>query len=190
MEVTGFMKQLRKKKCRHCGSLFRPDSRNHKKQRYCSKPDCRKASKAESQRKWVRKNPKYFRSPENVIRVQQWRKNNPGYSRKKQNALQDLLIGKDKEKQGLKPHLATSALQDLLTSQPAVFIGLIAHLTGCALQDDIASSIARMVKLGKDILNSSNFTKGGSYDSKTSYLSGKSSLHPGTIQLDRSSPDP
>jgi len=77
------MKLLKKKKCRHCGRLFRPDSRNHKKQKYCSKPECRKASKAESQRKWVAKNPKYFRSPENTFRVQQWRKENPGYSKYK-----------------------------------------------------------------------------------------------------------
>ena len=53
MAVASCMKLLRKKRCRHCGSLYRPDSRNHKKQRYCSKPGCRKASKAESQRKWV-----------------------------------------------------------------------------------------------------------------------------------------
>jgi len=142
MEVTGFMKQLRKKKCCYCGSLFRPDARNHKKQKYCNNPDCRKASKVESQRKWVQKNPEYFRSSENVIRVQQWRKKHPGYSQRKQDALQDLLIGKDKEKQDLKAHLATSVLQDLLISQPLVLIGLIAHLTGYALQDDIASRIA------------------------------------------------
>ena len=159
------MKLLRKKKCCHCGILFRPDSRNHKKQRYCSKHDCRKASKAESQRKWVQGNPDYFRSPQNVFRVQQWRKKHHGYSKRRNqsalqensDALQDLLIEKSKGKQALKPHLATSALQDLLLAQPVVLIGLIAHLTGYALQDDIASSVNRMLKLGKDILNSSSF---------------------------------
>lgn len=188
------MKQLRKKKCRHCGILFRPDSRNYKKQRYCSKPDCRKASKIESQRKWVQGNPDYFRSSQNVFRVQQWRKKHPGYSKRRNqsvlqensDALQDLLIGKGKEKQALKPHLVTSALQDLLLAQPAVLIGLIAHLTGYALQDDIASSVACMLKLGKDILNSSSFNQGGSYDAKTSHLSGKSPPGSKTIQLGRS----
>ena len=188
------MKLLKKKRCRHCGSLYRPDSRNHKKQRYCSKPDCRKASKAESQRKWVQENPDYFRSSQNVFRVQQWRKKHPGYSRKpdkfklqeNSDTLQDLLIGKDEEKQTLKPHLATSALQDLLLAQPAVLIGLIAHLTGYALQDDIATSVASMLKLGKDILNSSSFNQGGSYDAKTSHLSGESPPGSKTIQLGRS----
>ena len=72
----------------------------------------------------------------------------------------------------------TSALQDLLLAQPTVLIGLIAHLTGCTLQDDIASSVVCMLKLGNDILNSSSFNQGGSYDPKTSHLSGKSP--PGT----------
>ncbi|MEA3348117.1 MAG: hypothetical protein U9Q39_03550, partial [Pseudomonadota bacterium] len=137
--------------------------------------------------------------PENVFRVQLWRKEHPGYSKRRQNqselqensdALQDLLIEKDKEKQCLEPHLASSALQDLLLAQPAVLIGLIAHLTGYALQDDIASSVACMLKLGKDILNSSSFNQGGSYDTKTSHLSGESPPGSKTIQLGRSSFSP
>ena len=163
------MKLLRKKKCRHCGILFRPDCRNHKKQRYCSELDCRKASKAESQKKWLLKNPDCYRNPENVSRVQLWRKMHPGYSKRKpcestlqesSDALQDLLIENDEEKQCLEAHLPTSALQDLLSSQPIVLIGLIAHLTGHALQEDIASSVTSMLKLGKDILNSSSFNQG------------------------------
>jgi len=189
------MKLLRKKKCRHCGCLYRPDCRNHKKQRYCAKPDCRKASKTESQRKWLQKNPDCFRNQENVFRVQLWRKEHPGYSKKPEKSksqensdtLQDLLIEKGKEKQGLKPHLETSALQDLLLAQPAVLIGLIAHLTGNALQEDIASSVASMLKLGKDILYSSSSNQGGSYDPKTTHLPGKSPPGSKTIQLGRSS---
>ena len=186
------MKLLRKKKCRHCGCLYRPDCRNHKKQRYCTKPDCRKASKTESQRKWLQKNPDCFRNPENVFRVQQWRREHPGYSKRRQDkstlqensdTLQDLLIEKDKEKQGLKPHLETSALQDLLLPQPVVLIGLIAHLTGYTLQDDIATSVASMLKLGKDIINSSSFNHGGRYDTKTAHLPGESSPGSKTIQL-------
>ena len=177
------MKLLRKKKCRHCGCLYRPDCRNHKKQRYRTKPDCRKASKTESQRKWLQKNPDCFRNPENVFRVQLWRREHPGYSKRRQNkstlqensdTLQDLLIEKDEEKQGLKGCLATSPLQDILSAQPVVLIGLIAHLTGHALQEDIASSVASMLKLGKDILYSSSSNQGGSYDPKTTHLPGES----------------
>ena len=188
------MKLLKRKKCRHCGGLYRPDCRNHTKQRYCSKPDCRKASKAESQQKWVRKNPDYFQGSHNVVRVQQWRKKHPGYSRKPDKlklqkssaALQDLLIEKNEEKQDVEAHLPTSALQDILMTQPVVLIGLIAHLTGHALQDDIAVSVDRMIKLGKDILNSSSFSQGGRYDAKTAHLSGESPPGSKTIQLGRS----
>jgi hypothetical protein len=193
------MKLLRKKKCRCCGKFFRPDPRNHKKQRYCSDAACRKASKAYSQQKWVKKNPDYFRSKENILRVQEWRKNNPEYSKRRQfsstqqnrsDTLQDSLIEKDKEKQSLTKHSSPLALQDLLVRQPAVFVGLIAYFSGSTLQDEIAVSIAKMLKMGQDILNSSNFNQGGSYDPEISHLSGESPPGTGTIQLDRPSSDP
>ena len=39
----------RRRKCRNCGDLFWPDSRNVNKQKYCSELDCRKASKNAAQ---------------------------------------------------------------------------------------------------------------------------------------------
>jgi len=53
----------------------KPYYRNATRQKYCNKAECKKASKAESQRKWLNKpeNSDYFRSHENVERVQQWR---------------------------------------------------------------------------------------------------------------------
>jgi restriction endonuclease len=75
----------------------RPDLRNKKRNKYCLKPECRKASKTESQQKWLQKskNRDYFRGSWNVLRVQEWRKAHPGYWRQKskdgQDALQDLL---------------------------------------------------------------------------------------------------
>jgi len=49
------MKRGTRRKCLCCGSLFRPDPRNRRHQRYCSQPACRKASKAASQRRWLSK---------------------------------------------------------------------------------------------------------------------------------------
>ena len=51
-----------RRKCRHCGQLFRPDPRNLRHQRYCSAKECRRASKAASQRRWLAKaeNRDYF----------------------------------------------------------------------------------------------------------------------------------
>ena len=78
------MTTRRRRKCRHCGQLFRPDPRNLRHQRYCSAKECRRASKAASQRRWLAKteNRDYFSGPEQVARVRIWRDAHPGYARK------------------------------------------------------------------------------------------------------------
>jgi len=75
------MKGSAKRKCRCCGEFYSPDHRNLRHQSYCSKPTCRKESKALSQRRWQQRpeNQNYFRGPENRQRVKDWRKRNPGY---------------------------------------------------------------------------------------------------------------
>ena len=75
------MKRHRRRKCRHCRELFLPDPRNLRHQHYCSKPECRRASKAASQRRWLSKpaNRDYFRGAANVQRVRAWRAAHPGY---------------------------------------------------------------------------------------------------------------
>ena len=144
-------------KCPHCQQLFTPDARNATRQRYCSKPACRKQSKADSQRRWLQKpeNRDYFRGAEHVQRVQRWRAAHPGYWRRTKRspvALQDALIAQVAVN-AVNIHPAEKgALQDLLILQPAVMVGLIAQLTGCALQDDIARAARRMQQLGNDIL--------------------------------------
>ncbi len=84
-----------KKKCSHCKRLFRPDYRNRNRQKYCNKPECRKVSKAASQKKWLNKpeNKDYFRGADNVRRVQEWREQNPDYWKLKNSKkpLQDSL---------------------------------------------------------------------------------------------------
>ena len=144
-------------KCPHCQQLFTPDARNATRQRYCSKPACRKQSKADSQRRWLQKpeNRDYFRGPEHVLRVQRWRAANPGYWRRAKAsrvALQDPLIAQVSVNAINFHHAKKDALQDLLILKPAVMVGLIAQLTGSALQDDIARAARRMQQLGNDIL--------------------------------------
>ena len=165
--------RLKRKKCLNCGKLFLPDPRNTKRQRYCCEPDCRKAAKADSQRRWLMKpeNRDYFKGPEHVLRVQRWRKKHPGYWRKRKtkvNALQESLIEKPPENTTNKDHFAPNALQDSLIMQSSVIVGLIAQLTGSALQDDIAMATRRMQQLGNDILNPQS--KGGCHGSKAGYL--------------------
>ena len=133
------MKQQRKRKCLHCQELFRPDPRNFRHQRYCSKRACRRASKAASQRRWQGKmeNRDYFRGEVNVQRVKAWRAAHPGYWKhtgtQTGSALQDDSLAQPIEVKKKSGKLAATALQDLLCAQPLVLIGLIAHLTNTAL---------------------------------------------------------
>jgi hypothetical protein len=135
------VKQRRRRKCLHCGELFHPDARNAHHQRYCGEPDCRRASKAASQRRWLGKaaNREYFRGAANVERVRAWRAEHPGYWRRgtaqTRAALQDVLSAQGVEIDTESATLARTALQDLFSAQSVVLIGLIANLTGSTLQE-------------------------------------------------------
>lgn len=168
------MGMTKKKRCRHCKRLFVPDCRNRSRQRYCQKPECRKAGKAESQAKWLQKpeNQNYFKGPLNTQRVWQWRKQHPGYWRrsKRQNALQDRLTMQATENKKNNATFTHRALQDFLIVQPAVIIGLISNLIGSALQDDIAQTLWRMQQSGQDILYCQPAAKGENCDCQNTYF--------------------
>lgn len=178
---------IRKRKCLNCHILFRPDSRNQGKQEYCSESDCRKASKAAAQKRWLAKkeNRNYFKGADNVKRVQEWRENNPGYWRRGKNALQDHSTVKTSVEQRDTERLAEPTLQDLLTAQSAVLVGLIATFTGDTLQDHIASTTRNMQQLGNDILQSStHIFEGGNHDKKAGNSTRPDTSNPQTVQLD------
>jgi hypothetical protein len=145
-------------KCQHCGEFFQADARNRARQRYCRKAPCRKASKAESQRRWLKKdgNSAYFRDADNVARVQAWRKAHPGYWRRcrrvRADALQDILIAQAPAEQREAGQDDGRALQDILTAQSPVVVGLIAHLAGTTLQEDIARMTRRLHCRGRAVL--------------------------------------
>jgi len=184
------MVEIKRKKCRNCRKLFRPDPRNAKRQKYCHRPECRKASKAASQQRWLQKpeNRDYFRGPENVERVQQWREANPGYWRTKpknqQNTLQDPLNSQPTENNNDNVKFTPDALQELLIAQPPVLLGLIANFTGTALQDDIVMTFQRLQKLGQDIVNNSTRSKGGHYGIQGSHHCRTYPKSPPALQLD------
>jgi len=184
------MAEIKRKKCCNCKKLFRPDPRNANRQKYCRKPECRKASKAASQQRWLQKpeNQDYFRGPENVKRVQHWREANPGYwhtkPKNKHDALQDLLISQPTKNNTDNVKFAHDALQDLLIAQPPVLLGLIANFTGTALQDDIVMTFQRLQKLGQDIVNNSTRSKGGHYGIQGSYRCRTHPKSPQALQLD------
>ena len=142
-----------RRKCKCCLKLFRPDPRNRRHQYYCSAPDCRAASKAASQARWLAKpeNQSYFHGPVNVARVRAWRSRHPGYWRKGRRAgvaLQDVSMAQPIGSAITTDAVAGSPLQEFLTAQPAVLIGLIAHMAGTPLQDDIVRTTDRLLRLG------------------------------------------
>ena len=171
------MPRIKKRKCKNCHTFFLPDPRNANRQKYCSKKECRKASKKASQRKWLEKpgNQDYFRCPENTKRVQQWRGTHPKYWCRKafqpKTALQDPLNAQPADIADDNPDYVDNALQDLLNVQPFVLLGLIAHLTGTALQDNIDTTLQRLQQLGRDIAHQRTTRKGGFYGIKDSYHS-------------------
>jgi hypothetical protein len=184
------MKKIDKKKCCHCRRLFLPDPRNRNRQRYCSRTPCRKASKAASQKKWLRKpeNKDHFKGPENVERVREWRKKNPGYWKrsKPKIALQDPLILEHTEKTGNIDQIHANGLQDFLMAQPPVIIGLISNFIGSPLQDDIAHTLLAMQQYGLDILCLQPKKQGGKSDCKNTCLKTSYSQDTQKLQLGRS----
>jgi len=179
------MKRIEKEKCRNCRRLFVPDPRNRNRQKYCSSPPCRKASKSASQKKWLRKpeNKDHFKGPENVQRVQEWRRKNPGYWKRSKSriALQDPLILEPTENTGKKQQIHANTLQDFLTAQSPVIIGLIANFIGSPLQDDIANALLAMQQSGQDILYMQ--TKGGKHDRKNTCIETTYPQDPQELQL-------
>ena len=184
------MKRIKERLCRCCKEFFFPDYRNIKTQTYCSKLECRKASKAESQRQWSRNNPGYFKGSDHVERAREWRKANPGRSRRKGSGgvLQDdcsrITLAKQEVIGRLPPAAKMSAhvLQDFCLTQHPVIVGLIAHFTGAVLQDDIDAITRRLEQLGRDVIGS-NPTAGGRYDPQVPNLSRPNPQHPRAVQL-------
>jgi hypothetical protein len=147
-----------RRKCLHCEKFFLPDARNRRGQRYCRKRACRKASKAESQRRWLKQaqNRDYFTGPENAARVRAWQAAHPDYWKERRKrggrVLQDLLIGQDAGQQGEARQDGAGVLQDHWQRQSPVVIGLIAHLAGTVLQEDIASMTGRLIAKGQALM--------------------------------------
>ena len=152
--------KLIKRRCRHCGKCFSPDYRNRHRQYYCSKLDCRRISKAASQRRWLRQasNRDYFHGPEHTRRVQQWRKDHPGYSKKKKPPASRgshntaSRIAKPEKTSCNASSSSLGALQDFCLAKTPVFIGLLSMVTGDTLQEDIAATIGELLLRGRKIL--------------------------------------
>ena len=133
-------------KCLNCKELFLPDYRSGQRQRYCHKPECRKARKRELMRAWLAKpeNQNYFRDAKNAERVRDWQKEHPDYwkntARYRRRTLQDGCSEQASAAQEVTPLSPSRTLQDLCSMQAPLFVGLISMFVGSTLPDDIASN--------------------------------------------------
>jgi hypothetical protein len=162
--LLGGVKFPRQFKCLCCNEITLYDVRNRGRQRYCGKVDCRRVSKAASQRVWLGKpeNRDYFRGRENVERVRQWRAAHPGYWKRSGNKkpraagrLQDSCpVQAADNKQVMRSEISTTpdALQEISGMQSTVLVGLISSLTGDTLQEDIVARVRLFSSRGQDIL--------------------------------------
>ena len=109
------VRQIPNRKCKHCQAFFVPDPRCVTRQRYCSQPECRKASKAASHQRWLDKpaHRDYFTGPTHVERVRAWRQVHPGYWRRKaskmSHALQEDLTPQGLENQSVESGIVRDA---------------------------------------------------------------------------------
>jgi hypothetical protein len=184
-----------KPKCLHCNDEYCCDPRNFGRQKYCAKPDCRRASKAASQRQWLSRpeNRDYFRGAENSERVRLWRLANPGFRRNKRTApksvLQEPLIPQAVENKEVAQPDVSSVLQDICLVQPALVVGLISIMTGSGLQEDIVASARWYINRGEDILRMVPGRSAiPSHENQANPVPGASAARPPPIQLDRPTP--
>jgi hypothetical protein len=78
----------RQKHCAFCGHFFTFDRRVSKRQRCCSRPECRRTRKRASQEAWTAKNRGYFRGRYDNTR--RWLESHPGYLRRRRRKLRDI----------------------------------------------------------------------------------------------------
>jgi hypothetical protein len=182
-------------KCLNCKELFLPNCRCRGRQRFCSTPDCQKASKQASQKAWLQKpeNQNHFRDPHHAARVRQWQKDHPGYwkntARARRRTLQEACSTQPVAPEASDPNPPARTLQDLCSVQTPLFVGLISMLAGCTLQENIALTTRRLIAKGYDILGmvpGMNLER--SAHEKTCSLSGTAPEGASPVQLDRSSP--
>ena len=81
------MMKRRKRKCPYCHQWFLPHPQTAYHQKCCSNTHCQSSRRIKTQAGWRRRNPDYYRGPENVRRVREWRQRNPDYKRSRRSSV-------------------------------------------------------------------------------------------------------
>lgn len=110
------------KQCMYCGRYFIPDKRVGERQKACQRDGCKRRRKKDAQKRWLYKNPGYFRNHYNDY-VKDWRQ-------KKKQELTSSFVKRDKikdmKKGMIKDEIRPSKpLQKLILLIPADKSGMI-----------------------------------------------------------------
>ena len=145
----------KKIRCRNCGKQFTPDRYNVHHQHYCCKPECQKASKIASDKKYRRKIAKSLEYRKNESkRAQAWQKKHPDYYKKRSKKVEKKISETDVLRdfapvQKLQEDM--SVLRDIAIWQDTVFKGLVSYLTDDVLRDDIGLKCNRLYDRGIEV---------------------------------------
>lgn len=159
------MAKAGQRKCFCCGVFFDSARRDPKRQMFCSATDCRRASNAASQARWLSgpANVGYFKDPAHVARTRAWREAHPSNARdtpRKAPALQDPLVAQANDSKEENDKGTWPVLQDLLNPPRPALAGLIAHLFGLTLQQDSAVTTRLLSRIGHEILDRASQASG------------------------------
>jgi hypothetical protein len=147
----GRMKRPSPHKCLHCKKFFLSDPRNGKRQKYCAKPDCQKASHRAAQAKYRKSEKgKNFETKEDVAeRVRKSRARRREVRAAEEAVLRDCChseaVDREHDKGGL------VVLRDDCLDQNPLIIGLISQISEVK-RDDIATLVKKLHSRGQMIL--------------------------------------
>lgn len=128
----------RKRKCQFCKEWFHPDPRVGSQQKACGNPSCQKARKKQSQKRWVKKNPEYFKG--RYENTHQWLKKHPGYLKSYRKSHPDYVKKNRDQQRQHRSNIHKNQpvdIQDAIITQTLVTAEDSYNLNGVDIQDTI-----------------------------------------------------
>ena len=168
--------------CRYCHEPFEPAPQSLRRQKFCGKPACRKASQEWSYLSWLARNPDAYKTETARKRVLKWRKQHPDYSRRRAAVVKKAATSHDLPPSALNP-VASGPVNNLplpntlpnLDLHNSLIIGIIADLFGCNSHNDIVREMRNLVSKALAIQGIMPGTQ--SQDTKVENMLQKTPLH-------------
>ncbi len=151
------MKTNPRRFCPYCKRWFVPNPRCRDRQKACSDPACKKARKADAQKRWLAKpeNKDWWRGSENVQRVREWREKTPQYWKRSAAKMKGTLQDDCPAQAAMPEHdkaTPPGPLQDDWLPEDPLLVGIISNLARSTLQDDIVAMCRLLVRVGNESL--------------------------------------